>query len=391
MGDEEHRELEYYRRQLDEVAAENHQLQVKMAELTTALTQKRQGFAVLSELQQTVGAHQEISSIFDIALKAIRGMNKAVVLTPTTDEGHFRPTQWMGFHQEADGRLPALQFEFPAEIASGEGFLLVTQSTESTDLIDQIRAAFDLAGFLCVPVMGESAPIGLLLAGRKIEARPLSPPLDQGDVDTFVAIAGLISASVRNLRLAVVEEMDRLKTEFFANISHEFRTPLALTLGPLEQIMLGRAGDVPDKVLELAEVMHRNQRRLLGLINQILDLTKFEAGEMQLRAAPLPDVDGFVAERVEQFRLPTAQDLRPLPPGGRRGGPGVRGQRYRPRPREGDHQAPRRLGQRSERARQGKPLHRHHPAGKGASQSGHGRGHGLRGSGGPRSSRAGGR
>ena len=302
MDDEGRRELEYYRRQLDEIAAENHHLQVRMAELTNALTQKRQGFAVLSELQQTIGAHQEMSSIFDIALKTIRGMNKAVVLTPTTEENHFRPTQWMGFHQEADERLPALQFEFPPEIARGEGFLLVTASTPPTGLADQIRAAFDLAGFLCVPVMGETAPIGLLLAGRKVEARPLSPAIDEGDVDTFLAIAGLISASVRNLRLAVLEEMDRLKTEFFANISHEFRTPLTLTLGPLEQIMSGRAGEVPEKVLELADVMHRNQRRLLELINQILDLTKFEAAEMQLRAAPLPGVDGFVAERVERFR-----------------------------------------------------------------------------------------
>jgi signal transduction histidine kinase/class 3 adenylate cyclase len=300
--DDRERELEYYRRQVDEVAAENHQLQVRMAGLTNALAQKRQGFAILSELQQTVGAHQEISSIFDIALKAIRGTDKAVVLTPTADEGIFRPTQWIGFHQEADERLPALQFEFPPEIASGREHLLVTRSTEPTELTEQLRVAFDVAGFLCVPVMGESGPIGLLLAGRTIESRPLSPPVDEGDVDTFAAIAGLISASVRNLRLAVLEEMDRLKTEFFANISHEFRTPLTLTLGPLEQIIGGRAGPVPDKVLELADVMHRNQRRLLELINQILDLTKFEAAEMQLRAAPLPDVDGFVAERVERFR-----------------------------------------------------------------------------------------
>jgi signal transduction histidine kinase len=83
---------------------------------------------------------------------------------------------------------------------------------------------------------------------------------------------------------------------------HEFRTPLMLTLGPLEQVLSGRAGDAPPKVLELAEVMHRNQRGLLELINQILDLTKFEAGEMQLRAAPTPEVDRLVAERVERFR-----------------------------------------------------------------------------------------
>jgi signal transduction histidine kinase/class 3 adenylate cyclase/DNA-binding CsgD family transcriptional regulator len=295
-------ELEYYRRQLDELAGENQQLQLRMQGLGYALAQKRQGFAVLSELQQSVGAHQEVSSIFEITLNAIKGMERTVVLTPTTEKGHFRPAQWVGFHPETAERLRELDLEFPEDITSAQGFLLVNRSTEPTPLIEEIRTKLELPFFVCVPVMGEAEPIGLLLSGRLREARPSYPPLDQGDVDTFVAVAGLISASIRNLRLAVLEEMDRVKTEFFANISHEFRTPLMLTLGPLEQILHGRAGEVPDKVVELTEVMHRNQRRLLELINQILDLTKFEAAEMQLRAAPFPEVDRFVAERVDQFR-----------------------------------------------------------------------------------------
>ncbi|MCA1846426.1 MAG: HAMP domain-containing histidine kinase, partial [Actinobacteria bacterium] len=295
-------ELEYYRRQLDELAGENQQLQLRTIGLGQALEQKRRGFAVLSELQQSVGAHREVSSIFEITLNAIRGMERTVVLTPTAEKGHFRPAHWVGVHPETAERLRELDLEFPEDITSGQGFLLVNRSTEPTPLIEEIRTKLDLPFFVCVPVMGDTEPIGLLLSGRLKEARPINPPLDQGDVDTFVAIAGLISASVRNLRVAVLEEMDRVKTEFFANISHEFRTPLMLTLGPLEQIRHGRAGDVPDKVMELTEVMHRNQRRLLELINQILDLTKFEAAEMQLRAAPIPDIDRFVAERVDQFR-----------------------------------------------------------------------------------------
>jgi signal transduction histidine kinase len=126
--------------------------------------------------------------------------------------------------------------------------------------------------------------------------------MDQGDVTTFQAIAGLISASVENLRIGVLTEMDRLKTEFFANVSHEFRTPITLTLGPLEQILAGRHGEVPPAVGDQLRMMWRNQERLLGLINQILDLAKLEAGNMRLSAAPMPDMNRFVEERAGHFR-----------------------------------------------------------------------------------------
>ncbi|MEW6587146.1 MAG: response regulator, partial [Nitrospirota bacterium] len=95
--------------------------------------------------------------------------------------------------------------------------------------------------------------------------------------------------------------MDRLKTEFFANISHEFRTPITLTLGPIEQMLKGRQGIISDPIREELVIMERNQERLLRLVNQILDLTKLEAGSMGLKAAPMPDMNQFVRERLENF------------------------------------------------------------------------------------------
>ena len=228
-------------------------------------------------------------------------MDKTVVLTPTEKENIYKPSQWIGFLDEAAEKFSFVTFEFPSDFAEGTDLLLVNKASEKTPLIEKLQTAFDLPFFICIPVMGDEAPIGLLLSGRLKEVRPLYPPLDQGDVDTFYSIAGLISASVRNLRVAVLEEMDRLKTEFFANVSHEFRTPITLTLGPLEGMLEGRYGQVADAIREQAQIMLRNQERLLTLVNQILDLSKLEAGGMQLKAAPLPDMNQFIKDRIDQF------------------------------------------------------------------------------------------
>ena len=304
-----HKQNSYYKIRIDEVAGENLKLDTTVAGLKHELKQKRLGFALLSQLQQTIGAHEEISSIFEIAIQAINttiGMDKTVVLTVTNEENCFQPSQWSGFHQQVAESFFSLSLRFPPEFTNGTGFLLVNKSSESSHLVDEIRTAFDLPYFLCLPVMVDNAPIGLLLSGRLKEAKPLFPPLDQGDVDTFRAIAGLISASVRNLRLAVFKEMDRLKTEFFANISHEFRTPISLTLGPLGGILKGRYGPVSDAIRNQLVVMQRNQDRLLGLINQILDLTKLEVGGLRLKASPMPDMNRFIEERIGQFRMLTS-------------------------------------------------------------------------------------
>ena len=95
-------------------------------------------------------------------------------------------------------------------------------------------------------------------------------------------------------------ELYRFKAQFFNNISHELRTPLTLLLGPLENALTGAYGRMNGLLRGQLEIMLRNGRRLLRLINQLLDLAKIESQKMELRARP-GNLQSFVEGIVLSF------------------------------------------------------------------------------------------
>jgi signal transduction histidine kinase/DNA-binding response OmpR family regulator/ligand-binding sensor domain-containing protein len=83
---------------------------------------------------------------------------------------------------------------------------------------------------------------------------------------------------------AQLRSLDEAKSRFFANVSHEFRTPLSLILGPVEDIRDGRAGVVPDAARGKLDTVMSNVKRLVQLVEQLLDVARLESGTLQLKA-----------------------------------------------------------------------------------------------------------
>jgi signal transduction histidine kinase len=98
-----------------------------------------------------------------------------------------------------------------------------------------------------------------------------------------------------------LRELDRLKTQFFANVSHEFRTPLTLMLGPLEEMLAMDPVRVPPGVRQLVMTAHRNSLRLLKLVNTLLDFARLEAGRDVPAFEPV-DLAALTTELAEHFR-----------------------------------------------------------------------------------------
>jgi signal transduction histidine kinase len=169
---------------------------------------------------------------------------------------------------------------------------------------------------------GAERPIGILLAGA---SRRL--PLDEVYCAFFDLVAAGVTTAVAQARAYEEErrraealaEIDRAKTAFFSNVSHEFRTPLTLLLGPLEDELAERADPLPPARRERLEAAHRNSLRLLKLVNSLLDFARIEAGRVQASYEPTDlaaytvELAGVFRSAIEKAGLAYDVDCPPLP------------------------------------------------------------------------------
>ncbi|MFC0399599.1 response regulator [Paraburkholderia rhizosphaerae] len=177
------------------------------------------------------------------------------------------------------------------------------------------------AAVLPVQPSGQRGPGGVLIVGLN--------PFRLFD-DSYRAFLNLVARQIggavgyahaydeERRRAEALSEIDLAKTAFFSNISHEFRTPLTLMLGPLEELRAN--GELAaNERRDLIEVTHRNSLRLLKLVNALLDFSRLEAGRIQIHREPT-DLAAFTAELASLFRsavesagMTLVVDCSPLP------------------------------------------------------------------------------
>jgi signal transduction histidine kinase/CheY-like chemotaxis protein len=150
----------------------------------------------------------------------------------------------------------------------------------------------------------QEVPAGFLVVGaspRRVLDETYRAFLDLAAEHVATSVADARAFEDERRRAEALAELDRAKTAFFSNVSHEFRTPLTLMLGPLEELLARFAGALPRDGRDLAAVAHRNGLRLLRLVNTLLDFSRIEAGRAEASYEPT-DLAALTAELASSFR-----------------------------------------------------------------------------------------
>ncbi|GIJ07208.1 SpoIIE family protein phosphatase [Micromonospora andamanensis] len=247
-----------------------------------------------SELADPVGS-DELGQVAATVLDRYRADVPFALLYLRDSEGFLRLTGVSGAGTSA-GDPPARLIEVAA---TGVGEVLAT-----ADLLGQVPAdAADEA--MVLPISATNDPVGVLVLGV---ARRL--PLTEDYRTFFELVAAQISRAVgkqrayeqERARAAELAALDLAKTNFFANVSHEFRTPLTLVLGPLEDLLADPS--LSEDYTQRLTVMHRNALRLLKLVNTVLDFSRLESGRLVAHYEPT-DLADYTSRVASTFRSAT--------------------------------------------------------------------------------------
>ncbi len=207
-----------------------------------------------------------------------------------------------------------------AETSNGWQLTQVIETGESK-IVKDLEARFGLLPggawsespdrAVVLPLARSGETFGFLIAG----VSPLRV-FDDDYKGFFDLMAGQVTTAISNARTyeqerqrvvseaarsAALAELNRAKTVFFSNVSHEFRTPLTLMLGPTEDALTDRNVPLPAQHRERIEVVQRNGQRLLKLVNTLVDFSRIEAGRIGAVYEPT-DLATYTAELASVFR-----------------------------------------------------------------------------------------
>src|SRR5712691_1097567 len=300
------------------IAIENVRLLNELRARTDELGQSVEELRALGEVTQAVNSTLDLQTVLStIVTKAVElsdtEAGSIYVADPETQEFHQRATY--GMSEELIAELnkqgiglgersiaDAAQHRAPVQFPD----LRVEAPSAG---VQQILLQAGFRALLVVPLLGPDGIVGVLVVRRKAPGEFPSHTLDL--LQTFAAQSVL---GIQNANLfAEVEEKSRQlemasqhKSQFVASMSHELRTPLNAIIGLTEMMVTNAPRFGTEKALEPLNRVHRAGTHLLGLINQVLDLSKIEAGKLELnpqtvQLAPLIDeVIGTARQLAEQ-------------------------------------------------------------------------------------------
>jgi signal transduction histidine kinase len=246
-------------------------------------------------------------------------------------DGAFHAAESYGYSREFMDYIKTIPIK--AERGSASGRALVegrvvhiadVRADPEYTLVEAQRLG-DYRTALCVPMLREGVPTGVLILTRS-EVQPFTDK----QIELVTTFADQAAIAIENVRLfdeiqdksRQLEEASQHKSQFLANMSHELRTPLNAILGYTELMADGAYGEPSEKMLGILKRLEANGRHLLGLINDVLDLSKIEAGQLVLELSDYCVQD--IAQTVRSTLEPLAADkkltfkvdvARQLPPG----------------------------------------------------------------------------
>jgi signal transduction histidine kinase len=301
-------------------------------EITQKVIAERRG-AVLRDLGSGLANAKSAEEVCQIAAKTLAGYDKdipfALVYLAEQEGRQARMAASTGTDaQEFNDTI----LDLNAQSGVQRPFALARQ-TGSMQLIQDLDARFLVrpkgpwsdpptqAVVLPLSSAKPQEPAGFMVAGVSARLR-----FDKFYRDFFELVRSLIATAIGNARAyederkraEALAEIDRAKTVFFNNVSHEFRTPLTLLLGPAEEMLARKYGRLSSDAAEQIEVIHRNALRLQRLVNTLLDFSRIEAGRIKGSyaatdlAALTTDLASVFRAAMEKAGLAFVVDLSPL-------------------------------------------------------------------------------
>jgi len=270
-------------------------LEKKVEIRTRELEQSNSELRALGEVSQAVNSTIDLKTVLDtIVAKAVQlsGTEAGAIYVFDAAKREFELKATSGMSDD----LIAVISQQHADLSTA-----VSQTVEQRvpvqvpDLKDEPPSAltdiFLQAGFrarLVIPLVGVQGAVGALVVRRKVPGE-----FSKGTIDLLQTFAAQSVLAIENANLFhQIEEKGRElqlasqhKSQFLANMSHELRTPLNAILGYTELIMDRVYGEIPEKAIATLDRVQANGKHLLGLINDVLDLSKIEAGQLNLTLA----------------------------------------------------------------------------------------------------------